>query len=137
MSNSDQEELQTFVRSVIEDFTLWESVWFCLWTCSLFACKLARYAAGVLERWFLDSFFEEDQQSVEVLADGPVGDSTGDVSISSELESPIKPLIPLLPDEIVREQVWPILMNQLSVPLLLLLRHVSKSWNSFIVTTPE
>lgn len=97
----------------------------------------------VLERWFLDSLgCEEDRESGEASSgDDSTGDSTdeaGDDALPlSELVDPIGCLIPLLPDVVVREQIWSALMSPPSVPLLLRLRHVSKSWDSFVVTTVE
>lgn len=46
-------------------------------------------------------------------------------------------LIPPLPDVIIKQIIWPMLMSQPSVQLLLLLRRVSRPWNQFVLTTLE
>lgn len=46
-------------------------------------------------------------------------------------------LIPFLPDEIIEGQVWHLLANPPSVPLLMNLRHLNASWRRFVGDTVE
>lgn len=146
MSNPNRDELQTFCKSVINDLSLWESFLFCLWTCSKFACKIASFTTGVLQGWTFDFLNLGEKQESEVallgddsthhLADVALDDTSTSSRLVNQLDS-VKCLIPLLPDDIFREQVWPALMSPMSLPLLLRLRLVSRSWDNFIVTTAE
>lgn len=110
----------------------------------MFVGKLAHLAARILERWFLDSLGgEEEQGSGASFDDIPAGDSAGEAHDESssvtldEAVGAVGHLIPSLPNSVVRGEVRSSLMTPPLVQLLLLLRRVSKAWDSFVRTTIE
>lgn len=136
-------ELEAFVN---EDLGLWQSFLLSLWVFALFLRKFANAAVELLGRWFLESLTEDEPLTSEGSSgrgddsDAPVDAALVACSSSSSSGRDLSvrgALIPALPDSVVRDEVWPMLMSSPTVSLLLPLRQVNLSWNRFISSTIE
>lgn len=129
------EDLCAFVTGL----SLWQTFLFSLWVLSLLLQKLADAASLPLWQWFVESLVSDESGS---FGRSSAGDdcsrsfSNGDVDGElADDELICCDLIPSLPDQVVKEKVWPILVRSPSALKLLRLRHVSKQWNCFVGTT--
>lgn len=130
------EDLRVFITSL----SLRQTFVFSLWVLSVLLEKVADTASSPLWQWFVSTLVGDEPGSS---GDSPVGGDCAHSSSDDDIEGssgdcgPVGSLIPSLPDQVVREGIWPILANSPSVLQFLQLRRVSRRWNSFISTTPE
>lgn len=124
-------ELGVFVD---EELDLWQSFLLSLWVFALFLRKFVDAASELLERWFLDSLTENESRSSGVSPgrdrdfDAPVDAVSVEVpslSGSGDALGVDNALIPSLPDSVVRDAIWPLLVNPPTISLLQRLSQVS------------
>lgn len=128
------EQSMKFVYHFVADLSLGQTFLFGLWVFCLFLQKLLDAASLLLWRCLVrtsvdeaSKFFEVSHGGVDYLCLPTCKVDKGGVTEGS--------LISALPDEVVKERVWPVLAG--SPSLLLRLRCASKQWNRFIETTVE
>ncbi|KAG0555848.1 hypothetical protein KC19_11G008200, partial [Ceratodon purpureus] len=134
------ELVTAFCAHVEQDLSLWQTFLLFLWTLSVLVRKFARETTGYFRSWFLESLGDRNHGEREEQGQerNPVLESaTADVDVDESTSSVNGTLIQRLPDALVRDQLWLVLMRCPSVPLLQQLRLVSKSWNRFVLTTVE
>ena len=117
------------LHAFVVDVSLWQTFLFSLWVFNVLVQKFAEAVYLPLWLWFLDSL-----TCVEVGTGGDTSNNddglhspieeVDDEHFSDELNS--SSLIPALPDQIVRERVWPLLMRSPSASQLFRLRCISK-----------
>lgn len=145
MSISEDESIRIFLSFMPGDLTHWQSFLFCLWTLGFFIRRFSCEAFQLVVRWLLESLGDDEDQFTKSASSGESstsgqsgvvhdGQSSLGLGETSALEVS---LVPPVPDVVVRESVWPALMNPSSVQLLLLLCNVNGPWSRFVVTTLE
>ncbi|KAG0572494.1 hypothetical protein KC19_VG100000 [Ceratodon purpureus] len=138
---SNPRRLISGLQSVMsEDLSVWQTFLLVLWLICVCVNKVTGYAAALLERWLCESLNVEGDPSqrrpaeqasqVEFL---PSGSS----DVPEETREVAGSLIPSLPDAVIEERVWPVLMRDPSVTQLLLVRSVSKAWRQLVEASLE
>ncbi|KAG0585598.1 hypothetical protein KC19_2G024100 [Ceratodon purpureus] len=124
------------------DLSIWQAL-LVVWLISVSIHKFSGAAVEILEQWFLNSFEEESSSQGEPAglvaqteAPSPLSDEVGEDSPGAA-DKPLGSLIPSLPDAVVREQVWPVLVSNPSVTQLLHFWHINSSWSRFVGSTLE
>lgn len=130
------------LRSIVaDDLSLWQVILLVLWLVSELIHKCSGVAAELFVRWLHSSVEEEfslQGELADVVAqpETPFSEDEGRVSPEGASKT-AGSLIPLLPDEIVSEHVWPMLVRNPTVTQLLHLWHVNSSWSRFVGASLE
>lgn len=128
------------LNAFVVDMSIWQTFLFSLWVLNVLVQKFAAAVYLPLWLWFLDSLTcaevetggesSVDNDSLHSSIEEVEEEHAGDDLDSSNL-------IPALPDQVVRERVWPVLMRSPSATQLFRLRCVSRHWSRFVDTTLE
>lgn len=130
---------------VVDDLSIWQTLLLGLWIFCHLLHRLAGSSTEFLRHAFLDTLGangnprEEGTHGCEVRVGSSSFDDSGagPATDPGETSGSEGSLIPSLLDELVRERIWPVLVNPLSILTLLDLRHLSTSWNRFVGGTLE
>lgn len=141
MSTPDERSVEDLFAAFVDDLSVWQVFLLGLWIFSHLLHKLAGTSKEFLKRCFLDTS-RESQPSGRVETFGcESGAGPSSALCSSDTSDGASRsrgvLIPSLPDDIVRDRVWPALVSSPSVSLLLNLRHLNTSWSRFVGGTLE